>query len=476
MTELWRLDAFELAQGIRTRRFSSRDAVAAALARLEAVNPQLNAVVDVLADQALAEAEAADRAVAAGQAIGPLHGVPITVKINVDLRGRPTSNGIVALRDTPASDNAPVVDNLLRAGAVVIGRTNTPAFSMRWFTDNALHGRTLNPWDPATTPGGSSGGASSAVAAGIGAIAHGNDFAGSVRYPAYCTGVYGLRPSFGRVPAFLPSAAGERALSGQLMSVQGPLARSVRDLRLALEAMSAGDPRDPWWVPAPLVGPAPKRPIRVAFTVSSADVAAQPVLVDAVRRAAGWLADAGYEVEEVEPPDMAEAAALWDTIAMGEALHFLADDVERKADDAMRTAWRYMSASTRRLDAFGHMKALARRTTLIRRWQQFMERYPLVLTPVSAEVPFPQGLDIESQAGMDRVLRAQGPQFFVPLLGLPAVAAPTGFVEPGTAHATHRLPIGVQMIGARFREDLVLDAAEVLEGRFASPTPIDPVT
>lgn len=467
MTELWQRDATELAHGIRTRRWSSREAVEACLERLRAVNPRINAVVDVLDPQSLAAADAADRAVASGAPLGVLHGVPVTVKINVDMAGRPTSNGIVALRDAVATANSPVVDNLLRAGAIVIGRTNTPAFSMRWFTDNALHGRTLNPWDPSVTPGGSSGGASAAVAAGIGPIGHGNDFGGSVRYPAYCTGIHGLRPSFGRIPAFLPSAAEERALSAQLMSVQGPLARSVRDLRIALEAMSAGDPRDPWWVPAPLQGPAPSRPLRVAFTVSAAGVPAHPTVAEAVRRAAQWLADAGYAVEEIDAPDMAEAAALWDTLAQGEAIHFISDAVERMGDDGMRTAFRYMSASTPRLDAFGHMKALARRSTLLRRWMLFMETHPLVLTPVSAEPPFPQGLDVESQASMNRVLRAQGPQFFVPLLGLPAVATPTGIADG--------VPTGVQIIGPRFREDLVLDAAEVIEARAAMKTPIDPV-
>lgn len=466
MADLWRLDASELALGIRTRRFSSRETVDACLARLHAVNPRINAVVDVLEQQARAAADSADRAISAGALPGPLHGVPITVKINVDLAGRATSNGIVALRDAVARENSPVVDNLLRAGAVVIGRTNTPAFSFRWFTDNALHGRTLNPWSAAVTPGGSSGGASAAVAAGIGPIAHGNDLAGSVRYPAYCTGVYGLRPSFGRVPAFLPSAAEERQLTMQLMSVQGPLTRSVRDLRLALAAMSAADPRDPWWVPAPLDGPPPERPLRVAFTVSAGTATAQPAVAGAVRRAAGWLAEAGYAVEEIDPPDMAEAAQLWDTLCQGEAIHFVGDAIARLGDDGIRTAFGYMCTNTPRLDAFGHMKALARRSTLIRRWQVFMQRYPLVLTPVSAEQAFAQGLDVQSQESMDRVLRAQGPQFYVPLLGLPALSAPTG-VEGG-------VPIGVQLIGQRFREDLLLQAAEVLEGRCPSPTPIDP--
>lgn len=243
MNELWRWSAGDLARGIRTRQISSREAVAACLQRTQAVNPTLNAIVQVLEREALAAADEADRAVARGDALGPLHGVPVTTKVNVDQAGLPTTNGVVAFKDVIARDDSPVVANLRKAGAVIFGRTNTPAFSFRWFTDNDLHGRTLNPWSKAHTPGGSSGGASSAVAAGMGPIAHGNDLAGSVRFPASCTGVFGLRPSFGRVPAFQPSAAEERPLAVQLMSVQGPLARTVADIRLALQAMAAADPR-----------------------------------------------------------------------------------------------------------------------------------------------------------------------------------------------------------------------------------------
>ena len=466
MDELWRWTGAELARGIRTRRISSREAVEACLARVRAVNPVLNAVVDVLDDEALRAADEADRAVARGDALGPLHGVPLTTKINVDHAGRATTNGVVAFRDAIARDDSPVVANLRRAGAVIFGRTNTPAFSFRWFTDNDLHGRTLNPWSKDHTPGGSSGGASSAVAAGMGPIAHGNDFAGSVRFPAYCTGVFGLRPSFGRVPAFLPSAAEERQLSAQWMSVQGPLARSVGDIRLALQAMAAADVRDPWWVPAPLAGPAPRRPIRVAMTTNAAWTAAQPVVAAAVRLAARWLTEAGYVVEEVEPPDMAEAARLWDVLAHGEARYFMSAAVEEHGDERIRRAYAGMTRNTPVLDAEGHMRAQSRRTTLLRRWMAFLERYPLVLTPVCAEPPFPWGLDVESFDSMDRVLRAQGTQFMVPLLGLPAIAAPTGFADG--------LPLGVQIIGARFREDMVMDAAEVLEARFPPTTPIDP--
>ncbi len=463
---LWRWPAHQLADAIRRGAVSAREATASALARVEAVNPTLNAIVDVLADEAFAAADAADAARSSGRALGVLHGVPVTVKVNVDLRGRATTNGVVAFKDLVATEDSPVVANLRRAGAVIIGRTNTPAFSVRWFTENDLHGRTLNPWSRGHTPGGSSGGASSAVAAGMGAIAHGNDLAGSVRYPAYCTGVAGLRPSFGRVPAFLPSATSERPLSMAMMSVQGPLARTVADLRLALEAMSAGDARDPWWVPAPLTGPPLPRPLRVALTVNCQGAPADPAVVAAVRQAGAWLAEAGYLVEEVEPPSLAEAHELWKLIANDEARLFMWSAIEQFGDEGVRRSFGWMLDDSPVLDHAAHLKAFAKRSTLVRRWQQFMERYPLVLGPVSGEPPFPWGWDVESAATMARVMRAQESQFAVPVLGLPAVSVPTGLAGG--------LPMGVQLIGPRFREDLVLEAAEVIEARCPPMTPIDP--
>lgn len=466
MDELWRWSATDLARAIRARRVSSREAVQACLARTAAVNPTLNAIVQVLADEALAAADAADRAVAEGGPLGPLHGVPVTVKVNVDQRGCATTNGVVAYAGNLATDDSPVVANLRRAGAVIFGRTNTPAFSFRWFTENALHGRTLNPWSRDHTPGGSSGGASSAVAAGMGPIAHGNDLAGSVRYPAYCTGVWGLRPSFGRVPAYLPSAPAERPPGMQTMSVQGPLARTVADLRRALVAMAARDVRDPWWVPAPLEGPPVARPIRVALCrrVPGADL--HPTVADALARAADRLQRAGYRVDEVEPPHLDEATRLWSTIGDTEVALTMADVLERDGDEGIRRAVAFMRHGDSVLDTAGYLRALARRTALVRDWAVFLEQHPLVLQPVSAEPPFPWGLDTGSQQTMDRVRRAQGTQFLVPVLGLPALAAPMGVVDG--------LPTGVQLVAPRFREDLLFDAAEVLESHGPSATPIDP--
>jgi amidase len=464
--EPWRWDAADLARAIRLRAISAREATEAVLGRCAAVNPAINAVVLVLEEEALAAADAADAALARGEAPGPLHGVPVTTKINVDQQGLPTSNGCVPWQDLVAPEDSAVVANRRHAGAIIVGRTNTPALSMRWFTENALHGRTLNPWSAGHTPGGSSGGAAAAVAAGIGPIAHGNDLGGSVRYPAYACGIAGLRPSFGRVPAFNPTMAQERPLSGQLMSTQGPLARRVGDLRLALAAMARGDARDPWWMPAPLEGPPAARPIRVALSVDPAGTGVHPVVAEAVRHAGRLLAAAGYAVEEREPPGFAEAAHDWDAFAHGETGRFMAEIFARFADAGAQDTYRYMLAHCPPTDLEGYMRLAARRTTRQRAWAVFQQAVPLVLCPCSAEPPFPQGLDVTGQQGFDAVYRAQQVLLATPLLGLPSVAVPTGLADG--------LPMGVQVIAPRWREDLALDAAEVIEAACPMPTPVDP--
>jgi amidase len=259
MEDLWRLSAAEIAGLIRSKKISAKQAAVSALARLEAVNPKINAVVDHRPEDVLAQAGAIDAAIERGEDLGPLAGVPVTVKVNIDQQGFANTNGVKLQRDLIAATNSPVIDNLRKAGAVILGRTNCPAFSYRWFTTNQIHGDTRNPRDPGITPGGSSGGAGAAVAAGIGHIAHGTDIAGSIRYPAYACGVHGLRPTVGRIAGFNASLP-ERSIGPQISAVSGPLARTIGDLRIALAAMSGKDVRDPWWVPAPLEGPAmPKR-------------------------------------------------------------------------------------------------------------------------------------------------------------------------------------------------------------------------
>jgi amidase len=441
--------------------------VGAALARLDAVNPRINAVVRPLHEAALAEATAADQALARGAPVGPLHGVPVTIKVNVDQAGCPTDNGVVAFKGVMATRDNPVVANLRRAGGIVIGRTNTPAFSMRWFTDNALHGPTRNPWAPSRTPGGSSGGAAAATATGIGAIAHGNDIAGSVRYPAYCCGLVGLRVSYGRIPSHNFTATALRPISAQLMAVQGPLTRRVRDARLALAAMAVGDPLDPRWTDVPLQGPPPTRPIRAALVVDPAGRGGvEPAVAAAVRQAGRWLEAEGYAVEEVEPPELGAVADLWGAIAMDDTIAALEPAAAQYGDEGIKRALGLWRAVFPARDARHVLEALAQRDRLLRLWELFLEERPLVVSPASNEAPFPVDLDLVDVATTERIMRAQIMQLAVPVLGLPAVSVPTGLVDG--------VPMGVQITAGRYREDLCLDAAAAIEAHAPMPTPIDP--
>lgn len=323
MSEIWKLSAVDLAARVRNRDISAREAAQAALARLEAVNPRINAVIDHRPDTVLKAADAVDAAIAAGRDPGPLAGVPVTVKVNLDQAGFATTNGLRQQKDLIATENSPVVDNLERAGAVILGRTNTPAFSLRWFTANLLHGDTKNPRDPALTPGGSSGGAAAAVTAGIGHLAHGTDIGGSIRYPAYACGVHGLRPTLGRVAAFNPSSP-ERAIGPQSMAVSGPIGRTIADLRAGLAAMSQPDPRDPWWTPAPLTGP--EVPRRAALCLRPDGLAIVPEVEAALLDAAKRLEAAGWVVEQTDTmPSMREATELQVRLWLGDGFAAFAE-------------------------------------------------------------------------------------------------------------------------------------------------------
>jgi amidase len=463
--ELWRWSAGDLARGICSGAISSREAVQSALDRIAVVNPAVNAVVHVLAEEALADAARADAERASGAALGPLHGVPVTVKVNVDQRGCATTNGVVAFRDVIATEDSPPVANLRRAGAVIVGRTNTPAFSHRWFTSNDLHGATRNPWGARLTPGGSSGGAAAAVASGMCALAHGNDFGGSIRYPAYACGVAGLRPTPGRVPAFNPSAKTERPITAQMMSVQGPLARRVADLRLALAAMAAADPRDPTWVPAPLVGPAPTRPIQVAIAPDPFGDTA-PEVSAAVREAGQRLADAGYVVSETVPPRLGEAADLWHRLVVNEERRAMVASIRAFGDAKSQRNLDGHLRHAPTLDGDGVLEGFGTRLSLMRDWQLFFERFPVAVLPVSHRLPFRDDLDQESEAVVANMMEAQRSLLATPVLGFPSVAVPTGSVDG--------VPVGVQVVAGRYREDLCLDAAEIIEAQAPILTPIDP--
>lgn len=465
--ELWKWTAVDLAQAIRTKMVSSREVVLSCLQRIDEVNPKVNALVEVSREEALADADAADRAITAGKPLGLLHGVPVSIKVNTDQAGHATTEGAVAFRDNISELDSPQVANLRSAGAVLVGRSNTPTFSFRWFTNNSLHGKTLNPWDASRTPGGSSGGAAAAVATGMLPIAHGNDLAGSIRYPAYACGVAGLRPTVGRIPSW--SSLGY-PLSIQTMGVQGPLTRSVGDLRLALASMSKFHPGDPTYLPVMLTGKPLKQPIRVGLLRDVGITEPSPAVNQALDEAAARLTDAGYIVEEVEFPLFAEAHKLWHLLCM-EDFRRVMPLVEQVGDEEIKLSAKNFFASGK--EWWGEEPQLsdilggyARRGALMVQLQHFLEDYPLLLLPSSTEQAFQQDADLASEESMRHVVAAQWPMMAVALFGVPAISVPTSVVSG--------LPVGVQIVGRRFREDTLFDAAEILEAHASIVTPIDP--
>jgi len=464
-SQLWQLSATELAAQIKRREVSAREAAQSALDRMDAVNPHINAIVECRPDAVLRQAEGIDAALARGEDPGILAGVPVTTKDMTDHAGYRVTNGLRLQKDNIVNTSSPVVDNLMRAGAVMLGRTNNPAFCMRWFTDNQLYGATLNPHNPALTPGGSSGGGAAATACGIGHIAQGTDMAGSVSYPAYACGIHGLRPSLGRIPD-LNASHGDPQLAIQIMGVSGPLARTVGDIRLALTAMSAGDTRDPWWCPAPLTGPEVPRKAAVCFYPEGAQT--DPLIVHALKEAAGRLQQAGWQVETIEQlPPLAAAAHIQEIILMGE------DDLEMVQREGDPGAINFIARSrehAEKMDLARFSELLTRRGSLIRQWSKFLTDTPLLLLPVSTELPFPDHLDMQGAAGYQRVMKAQISLCAWPALGLPCMALAMGHVQGPLGNT----PIGVQLVAGRFREDLCLAAGEVIEAAGPLPRAIDP--
>ena len=456
MTDLWKLSAVDMLAGLDTKQFSAHEVMTSVAERMRATNPALNAIVYDYSEQALAEAKEADNQRARGEAKGVLHGLPVTVKVNVDYEGTPNTNGLPVLANNIAEDNSPVVQNLRNAGAIIFGKTNTPELSMRGTTDNPLHGLTKSPWDDRASPGGSSGGASSAAAAGMGPIHHGNDIGGSLRIPASCCGLSTVKPGLGRVPAFNPSAPAERLLLSQLMSVQGAICRETKDVRLATKVMAGRDARDPWWAPVPFEGPELPKPIKVALCKETHGYPMHPEIAIGLDRAAKYLADAGYAVEEVKVPSIKEAADAWLEVALLEVKVGL-DPLARehgsaKIQGVFDSYYRFRKI----VDAEGYMKRIADRSRLVRQWNVFLEEYPLVLTPFLMRPTYDYDYD-ESFEGAHDIFQAMIYSYGINYMGLPAGNISIGLIEGR--------PCGVQLVGQRFREDTILDAMEVIEAQ-----------
>jgi len=463
-TELWRMSATELAGTIRTKHASSEEVIEAHLRRIEEVNPSINAIVILLAEEALEAARAADHALAGGQDVPLLHGVPFTVKENIDVAGTPTTQGLKVLAEAYPSRDAPHVARLRAAGAIPIGRTNLASFGIRWHTESELWGATINPWDRSRTPGASSGGDAAALATGMTPLGVGGDVLGSLRWPAQCCGIAALRPTLGRVPRASTIEPVDMPISAQLMMVEGPMARRIADLRAALEVMAGASWRDPLSVPAPLRGPDLPKPIRVALVIDPAGQGAAPQVKDGLRKAAAALESAGYAIDELEPPsiDLAAKTALdminADTRATSSLMPF------SLPADTMKFLASLLEVAGEPNALTGTM-SLMTRASLLRAWGEFQEQHPLILAPIYADIPFVPGDDLTVAAVTEQV-RSMRMAIAVNALGLPAVAVPVGIGEG--------LPQVIEVIGPRYREDLCLEAASALEEQLGAITPIDP--
>lgn len=456
------LDATTLAALIRARAVTSREVVEAHLARVDAHDLATNAIACDLRATALAAADRADALTARPTGpLGPLHGVPYTLKENIDLIGSATTHGVRALRDARPYLDAPVVTRLRAAGAIPLARTNQSEMGLRLHTDNPLRGATRNPLDARLTPGGSSGGDAAAVATGMTPLGIGNDIGGSVRLPAHCCGVAALKPTIGRVAHAASLPPRDHGAAGQLMLTEGPIARTVADLRLALHVLAGRDPRDPRTVDAPLTGPPADR---------RAALAAPPTLPPATRaalhRAADHLAAAGWTIQPVDPPELDHVAHVWG--------HLLATDY-RTLLPALRP---YISATlhrylTRLLAPYddappSNQRLHAERARLTREWSALLTEHAILITPTLATPVWPVDADLDPTEGVE-LLSAATPYILPPsALGHPALTLPITL--------TDGQPQSIQIIADHWREDLCLRAAETIEAALTDPipTPIDP--
>ena len=457
MSELWKLGAAESAEQIRNKQIKPSELMASVVERIEAKNGHLNAITLDLTEQAIAEAAAADDAVAAGGELGPLHGVPATIKENIDMAGLPNPNGVAAFAELMATEDAPLVRNLRNAGAIIVGRTNTPEFSMRGTTDNPLRGRTYNPWEDLASPGGSSGGAGSACAAGMGAIHHGNDIGGSLRFPSNANGVMTVKPTTCRIPVYNSSAPGERGPLSSAMSVQGIIARHAADVRLATSVMITPDPRDPNCPPVPWNGPDLGGLPKVAVTKASHGYPVHDGIVAMIDKVADQLRDAGYEVVDADPPPVNEPAAEWFRAGTTEMESTMDAALRQYGSETINEIFSWYYELSELLDRDGYIHAFADRTRLMRDWNLFLDEHPLLLSPFMLSPLYDWDMDTKGVDAVRDFLDSSMYSTGINYLGLPAGVMGIDMIEDR--------PCAVQLVGQRYREDLICDALEAIESR-----------
>lgn len=464
--ELWRKGALELAGMIARKEVSSREVVQAHLARIDEVNPYLNAVVRRLDESALAAADAADAAVAAGAPLATFHGVPVTVKENIDVAGTPTTQAVALLAEAVSPTDAPLVERARAAGAIPIGRTNLPDLGLRVTTESSLYGITHNPWHPTRTAGGSSGGEGSALASGMSPLGFGNDIGGSLRNPAHCNGITSIKPTQGIVPWATEIPPQDPGMPQQLMLTDGVMARHVADVRAGLLAIAGPHDRDPRALPVTLHDRAAGRALKVGVCADPPGGSTHPEVAAAIRGAADALAGAGAQVTEVVPLSFERAVELWGIILI-EELRAQKPLLDMVMGEPGKRFLSYADELFPPIDTATLMLAFGDRNRVDREWHTMLTEYDVVLMPTWAQPPFELGADLPSAEAARSVLELLRPVLPANLLGLPAVVVPVGMAD-GT-------PVGAQVVGRRFADLTCLAVAETLEGVFGTFTPIDPV-
>ena len=453
------LSASEMAAAVRRREILPTELVEAHLERIARLNSQLNAFAYVDTEGARRQAKEAEEALAKGSEIGALHGVPLSIKSSIDVAGWPCDCGSRLRAGYVAENDATLVARLRQAGAIFLGNTNTPELLMAYETDNAVRGRTNNPWDLQRTPGGSSGGEAAAIAARCSAGGVGSDGGGSVRIPAHFSGICGLKPTPGRIPAtgHFPVSSGPFALLG----VVGPMARTIPDLEILFEVMAGLDYEDPSSAPVPLrrPGEAELEQLRVGFFEEDGVTPVTPETRAAVRSAVAALNATGMTVEKFLPEGLEEARRLWWNL-FGRAGGLVLKPLLEGQESQLSPILREFTGIVRKeppLTVEELMSTLLERDDLRGRFLRRMERYPILLCPVCAIPAFRHG-EREWTVNGRRLdyLQAMSYSQWFNLLGNPAVVVPVGRSLEG-------LPIGVQVVGRPFEEEFVLAVARKIE-------------
>jgi Asp-tRNA(Asn)/Glu-tRNA(Gln) amidotransferase A subunit family amidase len=461
MGELTFLSAVSMAEQIRQGKLSPLELVDVHLARIKRLNPKLNAFVQVDAEGARRQARVAEEAVARGENLGPLHGVPVSIKSSIEVTGLRCEAGTKLRDGFMAPHDAPLVSRLRRAGAIILGTTNAPELLMAWETDNLLYGRTNNPWDLSRTPGGSSGGEAAAIASGCSAGGVGSDGGGSIRVPAHFSGICGLKPTPGRIPAtgHFPTSVGPFALLG----VVGPMARTVADLKVLFEVMQGPDDGDPSAAPVPVRWPDAHdlRKLRIGYFEDDGRTPVTAETRGAVRGATEALKRAGFTVEPFRPEGLEQARRLWWQffgIAGGMLLGPMTKGREADLSPILKEFSSWVAAEP------PHTGETLLDTWIMRdvvRMQVFsqMREYPVLLCPVASIPAFRHGERSWSIDGKTvQYLDAWSYTEWFNLLGAPAVVVPFGRSNEG-------LPIGVQIVARPWEEELVLAVAAEVEAQ-----------